>query len=122
LKTTDFCTDEHLNKIPVNTDNKSVFETPVSAGSSETILGGSSRTTFGAIAIHDPDGSVKVTNGINSGDRIILIVNLSALIPIGGGLPSRQGISGEIKPETGAPGVFDITSPAVFSQRIIPLL
>jgi flagellin FlaB len=106
----------------VNTDNKSVFETPVSPGSSETILGGSSRTTFGVIAVHDPDGSVIGTNGINSGDRIILIVNLSALIPIGGGLPSRQGISGEIKPETGAPGVFDITSPAVFSHRIIPLL
>ena len=106
----------------VNTDNKSVFETPVSAGSSETILGGASKTAFGVIAIHDPDGSVLATRGINSGDRILIIVNLTALIPSEGGLPSREGISGEIQPETGAPGVFDITSPAVFSHRIVQLL
>jgi len=106
----------------VNTDNKSIFETPISAGSNNTILAGSSRTTFGVISLHDPDGSVIATHGINSGDRIILIINLTALIPSEGGLPPRQGFSGEILPETGAPGVFDITSPAVFSHRVIPLL
>ena len=106
----------------VNTDNKSIFETPISAGSNNTILDGSSKTTFGIIAIHDPDGSVLTTQGINSGDRIILILNLSAISPSEGGLPPRTEISGEIQPETGAPGVFDVTSPAVFSQRIIHLL
>lgn len=106
----------------VNTDNKSVFETPITVGSNETILAGSSKTSFGIIAIHDPDGSVLATGGINSGDRIFLIVNLTALIPSDGGLPARQHISGSIQPETGAPGVFDITVPAVFSHRIVPLL
>jgi flagellin FlaB len=106
----------------VNTDNKSVFETPVSVGSSETILGGTTKTTYGVIAIHDPDGSVLATKGLNSGDRIIIIVNLTAIIPDTGGLPARQEISGEVQPETGSPGIFDITSPAVFSHRIISLL
>jgi archaellin len=42
----------------VNTDNKSVFETPVSIGNPNTILNGTTKTTYGVIAIHDPDGSV----------------------------------------------------------------
>lgn len=106
----------------VNTDNKTVFQTPVESGSSETILGGTSSTKFGVIAIHDPDESVKNTNGLNSGDRVYIIVNLSALIPSEGGLPPRESISGELQPETGASGVFDITSPSVFSKRIVSLL
>lgn len=106
----------------VNTDNKSIFETPISAGSNSTILDGVSKTKFGIIALHDPDGSVIATNGMNSGDRIIIIISLIALNPTDGGLPPRAEISGEIQPETGAPGVFDVTSPAVFSHRIIPLL
>ncbi|MFO8077630.1 MAG: archaellin/type IV pilin N-terminal domain-containing protein [Thermoplasmatota archaeon] len=106
----------------VNTDNKSVFKTPVSPGSDETIIGGSSKTKFGVISIHDPDNSITSTHGMNSGDRIFVIVNLSAIITDEGGLSPRESISGEIQPETGAPGVYDITAPAVFAHRIIPLL
>jgi flagellin FlaB len=109
----------------VNTDNKSVFETPITSGSNQTILGGASKTKFGVIAIHDPDGSITTTNGMNSGDRIYVIVNLSAIITnsnISTGLIPRQSISGEIQPETGAPGVYDVTSPAVYTRRIVPLL
>jgi len=106
----------------VNIDNKSVFNTPIAVGSSETILGGSSKTKFGVIAIHDPDQSITTTHGMNSGDRIYVIVNLTAVITDGNGLPPRASISGEMQPETGAPGVYDISTPAVFAQRIIPLL
>lgn len=105
----------------VNTDNKSVFNTPISPGSSYTILDNTTATKFGIIAIHDPDGSVVNTNGINRGDRIYIIVNLTALIPNEKGLPARGTISGGIQPETGAPGIYDTTAPAVFTRRIIDL-
>lgn len=105
----------------VNTDNKSVFDTPIFSGSSYTILDNTTATKFGVIAIHDPDGSVVNTKGINRGDRIYIIVNLTALIP-GGGLPARGEISGGIQPETGAaPGIYDTTAPATFTRRIIAL-
>lgn len=103
----------------VNTDNKSVFDTPISSGSSYTIMDNTTATKFGVIAIHDPDGSVVNTNGINRGDRIYIIVNLTALIPDQGGLPARGTISGGIQPETGTPGIYDTTAPATFTRRII---
>jgi archaeal flagellin FlaB len=107
----------------INIDNTSVFDTPVESGSNETIIDGVSKTKFGVIAIHDPDESITSTNGMNSGDRIYVIVNVSAII--GGnssGLSPRQSITGEIQPETGAPGVYDVTSPAVYTHRIVALL
>ena len=107
--------------IDVNTDNKSVFYTPVSSGSSDTLLNKTTAVKFGVIAVHDPDSSVTNTNGINSGDRIYIIINLSAIISSDGGLLARESISGKIQPEIGAPGVYDVTAPAVFSKRIIDL-
>lgn len=108
----------------VNLDNASVFNTPVESGSNETILDGVGQTKFGVIAIHDPDGSITTTNGMNSGDRIYVIVNVSAIVGSGNdtGLSPRQSITGEIQPETGAPGVYDVTSPAVYTHRIVALL
>jgi len=106
----------------VNTDNTSVFNTPVEPGSDATILAGTTQTKFGIIAIHDPDNSVTNTNGMNGGDRIYIIVNLSSVIPENNGLIPRASISGEILPETGAPGVFEVRAPAVFAHRIVTLL
>jgi flagellin FlaB len=105
----------------VNTDNKSVFDTPITSGSSYTILNNLTSRYFGVIAVHDEDDTVTSTNGINGGDRVYIVVNLSALIPDEGGLPTRESISGEITPETGAPGVYDVTAPAVYSKRIVDL-
>jgi len=105
----------------VNVDNKSVFNTPVVSGSSYTILDNTTSTTFGVIAIHDPDSSVTGTSGMNSGDRIIIIVNLSAIIPGQGGLLPRQSVSGTLTPEIGIKAQYDTTAPAVFSKRIVNL-
>ncbi len=77
-------------------------------------------TTFGVISIHDPDSSILNTNGMNSGDRAILVVNLSSIID-GGGLPARQTVSGTLTPEIGIKAEYDITAPAVFSKRIVKL-
>jgi flagellin FlaB len=112
-----------------NLDNKSVFDTPISPGSAFTILNNATNTTFGVIAIHDPDGTVVNTNGLNSGDRVFIIINLSAVLdnPSGSewqsaGLPARESITGAFQPEIGSKASYDVTAPAVFGQRIVKLL
>ena len=104
----------------VNTDNTSVFYTPINTGWNHTIMDNSTSTEFGVIAIHDPDTSITRTSGMNSGDRCILIVNLSAIIT-GGGLPARESVSGTLAPEIGIKSQYDVTAPAVFSKRIVAL-
>jgi archaellin len=104
----------------VNTDNQSVFYTPVESGSPYTIMGNTTDSTFGVISLLDADDSVINTHGMNTGDRIIIIVNLSAIID-GGGLPHRQSISGSMKPEIGILSLYDISAPAVFTNRIVRL-
>jgi len=104
----------------VNTDNTSVFYTPVESGSNYTIMGNTSNTTFAVIAIHDPDGSITATYGMNSGDRAILLINLSSIIDVGG-LPARETVSGMLTPEIGIKAQYDVTAPAVFSKRIVKL-
>ena len=105
----------------VNTDDKSVFQTPITSGSSYTILDNTSSIKFGVISIHDPDSSVTTTCGMNSGDRIIIIVNLSAIITGQGGLPPRESVEGTLTPEIGIMAQYDTTAPAVFSKRIVNL-
>ena len=107
----------------VNTDNKSVFYTPITSGSNYTIMDNTSNTSFGVIAIHDPDDSITNTNGMNSGDRCILMVNLSAIIQgvSANGLPARESVSGSLTPEIGIKAQYDVTAPAVFSKRIVAL-
>ena len=104
----------------VNTDNVSVFQTPIVSGGNYTILDNLSCSEFGLIAIHDPDGSITNTNGMNSGDRAYLVVNLTAVIGTSA-LPSREDISGTITPEIGIKAQYDVTAPAVFSKRIVAL-
>jgi flagellin FlaB len=107
----------------VNTDNTSVFYTPVDSGSNYTIMSNTTNTTFGVIAIHDPDSSITNTYGMNSGDRCIIMVNLSAIIQDGGnnGLPARESVAGTLTPEIGIKAGYDVTAPAVFSKRIVAL-
>jgi len=104
----------------VNTDNTSVFYTPVDSGSNVTLMNVTDSTTFAVIAIHDPDTSITRTYGMNSGDRCIILVNLSAVID-GGGLPARETVSGTLTPEIGIKSQYDVTAPAVFSKRIVAL-
>jgi flagellin FlaB len=105
----------------VNTDNKTLFNTPLSSGSNQSIFDNLTAFEYGIIAIHDYDDSVINTKIMNSGDRVYFVLNLSAIIPETDGLPARQEISGEIQPETGAPGVYDVTAPAVYSNRFVDL-
>jgi flagellin FlaB len=104
----------------VNLDNTSVFYTPVESGSPYTIIDNTSRLDFSVIAIHDPDGSVTTTYGMNSGDRVLLIVNLSAVLDTNG-LGPRKSVSGTLSPEIGIKAEYDVTAPSVFSKRIVKL-
>ncbi len=107
---------------PVNLGGKSVFDTPISAARpNHSILNNLTTSEFGVIVLHDADDSVTNTNGMNSGDKILLMVNLTAIIPETEGLEAREDISGEIQPELGSSGTFECTAPAVFSNRIVDL-
>jgi len=105
----------------VNLDGTSVFQTPITSGSNYTVLDNLSRIHFGVIAIHDPDTSVTRTSGMNAGDRIIILINLSAIMTTEGGLPKRESVSGTLTPEIGIVAQYDARAPAVFSKRIISL-
>ncbi len=105
----------------VNTDGTSVFHTPIDPGSNLSILDASSRTNFGVIAMFDADNSVTTTDGLGTGDRIYMIINLTDIINETSGLPPRDSISGKVQPELGSPGIFELSVPAVLTTRIIDL-
>jgi len=111
----------------VNTDSTSVFYTPIDSGSNYTIMDNTTDTEFGVISIHDPDSSVTNTQGMNSGDRIYMLINLSAVLNNSEngweecGLPARETVSGTMTPEIGIMAKYDVTAPAVFSKRIVAL-
>ena len=107
--------------IDVNLDNQSVFHLPLTAGSSEKIYSNLTQGEFALIATHDYDGSITSTLGMNLGDRALVMVNLTAVIPDDGGLGVRKSISGKIHPEIGSSGVYDVTAPAVFLSRVVDL-
>jgi len=104
----------------VNIDNKSVFHTPVESGSPYTLIENTSQLYFGVIAVHDPDGSITTTHGMNSGDRALIIINLSAILDTGG-LEPRKEVSGTLAPEIGIKAEYDVTAPSVFTMRIVKL-
>lgn len=106
---------------PVNLDGKSLFYTPDSPGSNYRILDYLTATEYGLVAIHDPDGTITSTQGMNTGDRAVILVNLTAVMPDEGGLTVRESISGTLTPELGTRAVYDITAPALFESRIIQL-
>jgi len=107
--------------VEAGTDEKSVFDTPVASGSNYSIIGNSTSTEFGLVTVIDADNSIINTHGINDGDKIYVLVNLTAIIPEENGLPTRGILSGSMQPETGASTIFEFTSPAVYAKRIIDL-
>lgn len=104
-----------------NTNNRTVLDTQVSGGGNQTILDAADNNNFGVIIIRDRDSSIMNTSGINIGDRMYIVINLESIITESNGLLKRDRISGEIQPEIGSPGIFDIYSPAAFSKRVIDI-
>lgn len=111
---------------PVNEGNLSVLHTPLPSDHSTWLINLTTNTTFAGIAVHDPDNSFLNTYGLNSGDRIYILINLSAVLNTDAnwtqsGLEARGTISGSLVPETGAKSIFEVTAPSVFSKRIVQL-
>jgi len=80
----------------------------------------STSTDFGIIVLQDEDGSI--TSGdypvINSGDKVILTINVTAAF---GGWSPRTSISGEVRPEFGAPGIIEFTTPPAYTENVVEL-
>ncbi len=75
-------------------------------------------TNFGVIAIHDSDQSINKSNGISTSDQAMLIVNLTAALPMTQGLRAGEILEGKIVPEVGVSGVFVLNAPNAFKYRV----
>jgi len=79
-------------------------------------------TSFGIIVLQDQDGSLtknEKTPTLNTGDKVVLTVDLVKVF--GQGLPTNTVVSGEVRPELGAPGIIQFTTPSAFTASITEL-
>ena len=75
---------------------------------------------FGIIVLQDTDGSIDESTYpvLNRGDKVILTVNVSALF---GGLKPGTKVTGEVRPEFGAPGIIEFTTPPAYTTEVVDL-
>jgi flagellin FlaB len=76
---------------------------------------------FGAIGIRDSDRSIQNTYGMGSGDMAMIIINLSAAFPDTNGLVPGEALTGRLVPEIGAAGIFLVSAPNAFDNRVVEL-
>jgi len=75
---------------------------------------------FGIIVLQDADGSIKATTPtMNSGDRVALAINATAVFT--SAIPVNTHVYGQVKPEFGAPGIIDFTTPPTYTVNIVEL-
>jgi flagellin FlaB len=88
--------------------------------SSDTAWNNLTGTEFGIIAIQDEDGSLSAAYPVlNQGDKVILTVDADSAF--GDGLKPRTKVSGEVRPELGAPGIIEFTTPAAYTTAVVEL-
>ena len=76
-------------------------------------------TVFGLIVLEDGDDSITAANPvINSGDHVVLTVNITKAF---GGFSNSVDVSGIVVPEDGAPGTISFTTPATYTDAIVEL-
>ncbi len=79
-----------------------------------------SATEFGIIVLQDADGSLSAAYPVlNAGDKIILTINVTAAF--GSGFKPREDVSGEVRPEFGAPGIIEFTTPPAYTEKVVEL-
>ncbi len=77
-------------------------------------------TNFGVIVLQDSDGSItNTTPTMNSGDRVALAINATAVF--GTAIPVNTHVYGQVKPEFGAPGIIDFTTPPTYTVSVVEL-
>jgi flagellin FlaB len=85
----------------------------------------SNSTKFGIIVLQDNDGSL--TSGtpvLNEGDKAVLTINTADSLDndaSSNGIAERTTVFGEVRPEFGAPGVIDFTTPPSYTDAVIQL-
>ena len=76
---------------------------------------------YGVIAIRDQDRSIMNSYGIGTNDLAIVIINLSAAFSDSGGLEPSEEFYGRLVPEVGSAGIFMVSAPNAFDQRVVEL-
>ncbi len=78
-----------------------------------------SNQQFGIIVLQDEDGSLTWDfPTLNKGDKVIITVNTTTQF---NGIEERTHITGQLKPEFGAPGVIDFTTPPAYTTNVVEL-
>jgi flagellin FlaB len=80
-----------------------------------------SSINYGVIAIRDQDSSITNSYGIGTNDLAIVIINLSAAFSDTGGLEPSDEFYGRLVPEVGSAGIFMVSAPNAFDQRVVEL-
>ena len=82
-------------------------------------------TKFGIIVLQDNDNSLTSSNPvINEGDKVVITINSAASLdndPDASGIKERTNVYGEIRPEFGAPGIIEFTTPPAYTDAVIQL-
>lgn len=78
-------------------------------------------TNYGVIAIRDSDNSITNSYGIGTNDLAIVIINLTAAFLEEGGLEPSEEFNGRLVPEVGSAGIFMVSAPNAFDQRVVEL-
>ncbi len=81
-----------------------------------------SATTFAVVVLQDADGSLTNNTAsptMNAGDKVALIIDTTAVF--GSGLANRVPVTGEVRPEFGAPGIIEFTTPPAYTTKVVEL-
>lgn len=106
-------------KSVVLTYDSNYFDNTKSYNDNFSVSAYPNRYKFGIIVLQDPDGSLNQTYPIlNTGDKVILTVNADTIF---NGIGPRTKVSGKVRPEFGAPGIIDFTTPPAYTTEVIYL-
>jgi len=75
--------------------------------------------SFGIIVLQDEDGSLKqFTPVLNRGDKAALLIRCNASATFNSMIPPRTNVWGQVKPESGSPGIISFTTPMSYPQAL----
>ena len=76
-------------------------------------------THFGIIVLQDEDGSLTASNPtLNRGDKVVITIDTNDAFS---GIEERTDVTGEVRPEFGAPGVIEFTTPPAYTTTVVQL-
>ncbi len=85
------------------------------------------KTKFGILVLQDNDNSLTSSNPVlNEGDKVVLTINAAASLDNDDtsgvdGIAERTKVTGEVRPEFGAPGIIEFTTPPAYTKAVYQL-